>query len=112
MANTYKRLGATTVTADTDASLFQVPADHEYIVSELTICNTGSTQRTFRIAVVDGAIGSVANEDYKFYDIPIEANAAITLKPGFAMAASESLLVRANHADVVFSASGVDIDNS
>jgi len=109
MANTYKRLGATTVTADTDTKLFQVPAAHEYIVSELTICNIGSTQRTFRVAVVDGAIGSVANEDYKFYDCTIEPNSTITLKPGYAMAASESLLVRASHADVVFSASGIDI---
>ena len=109
MANTYKRLGATTVVADTDTSLFQVPSGHSYIVSELTICNKGTTDRIFRIAVVDGAIGSVSDEDYKFYDVGIAAKSTITLKPGYAMAASESLLVRANHAEVVFSASGIDI---
>jgi len=108
MADALKRLGATTVTADTNTSLFQVPSGHEYIVSELTICNTGSTQRTFRIAVVLGAISGVSAKDYKFYDVPIEPNATITLKPGYAMAETESLMVRASHAEVVFSASGVD----
>lgn len=108
MADAYKRLGATVVVADTDTELFQVPASHEYIVSELTICNLAVTDYTFRVAVVDGAIASVASEDYKFYDCDIPGNSTITLKPGYAMAASESLLVRANHADVVFSASGID----
>jgi len=109
MAKTYKRLGATVVTANTNTALYTVAASTSAIVSELTVCNIGSSQRTFRIAHVDGAIGSVANADYKFYDAVIDANTSLMLNPGYTMAATHTLLVRANHAEVVFSCSGVEI---
>ena len=109
MASAYKRLGATVVVADTDTALYTVPASTEAVVSEITICNIGSSQRTFRLAHVDGAIGAVASEDYKYYDAPLGANASLVLNIGLAMATTETLLVRANHAEVVFSCSGVEI---
>lgn len=110
MANAYKRLGAKTVIANTDTELYTVPASTQTIVSELTICNIGSTSRTFRVAHVDGAIGDVANEDYKAYDCTLDANSSIVICVGLSMATTETLLVRANHAEVVFTCSGVEID--
>lgn len=109
MANAYKRLGATTVTADEDTKLYTVDAGTEAIVSELTICNMGGTARTFRVAHVDGAIGDVVNEDYKAYDCNIDPNSSIMICGGLSMAAADTILVRANHADVVFNMSGVEI---
>lgn len=110
MSNAYKQLGATTVTADTDTALYTVPADTEAIVSELTICNLGSTTRTFRLAhIAGGDIGDVANEDYKAYDCAIAPNSSIVMCIGLAMATTDTILVRANHAEVVFNMSGVEI---
>ena len=109
MSKVYKRLGATTVVANTDTTLYTVPVATEAVVGEITICNRGSTQHTYRLAHVDGAIGVVANEDYKFYDTPIDGNHSIVLNIGLSMAASNTILVRANHADVNFSCSGVEI---
>jgi hypothetical protein len=109
MARTYGRLGATVVVAATDTTLYTVPASTEAIVSEITICNIGASQHTFRLAHVDGAIADVANEDYKYYDATINANSSLILNIGLSMAATETLLVRASHADVVFSCSGIEI---
>jgi hypothetical protein len=109
MAKTYKRLGATTVVANTDTGLYTVPASTETVVSEITICNIGSTQRTYRVAIVDGAIGDVANEDYKVYDADIGANESLLLNPGWSMEAAATILVRASHAEVVFSCSGIEL---
>ena len=109
MGNVYKRLGATTVTANTDTGLYTVPGSTEAIVASIIICNLGSTARTFRVAHVDGAIGVVANEDYLAYDCAIDPNISIVLTTGLSMAAAETILVRANHAEVVFNCSGVEI---
>ena len=110
MANAYKRLGAEVVTANTDTALYKVPVSTEAIVSELTICNIGSTARTFRVAHVDaGDIGDVVNEDYKAYDCTLDANSSIMICAGLSMGAADTILVRANHAEVVFNLSGVEI---
>ena len=109
MANAYKRLGATTVTANTDTGLYTVPASTETIVASIVVCNIGSTTRTFRVAHVDGAIGDVANEDYIAYDCNIDGNSSIVITTGLSMAATETILVRANHAEIVFNCTGVEI---
>ena len=109
MGKEYKRLGATAVTADTDAELYVVPASTATVVGCLHICNIGTSERTFRIAIVDGAIGTVANEDYLYYDVAIAANAGIAFNIGLTIPTTYTILVRASHADVVFSAFGAEI---
>ena len=108
MANAYKRLGATAVTADTDTALYTCPASTETIVSSIVVCNRGTSQRTYRIAHVDGAVGDVATADYIAYDTTINPNATTVLNIGVAMEAADTILVRANHADVNFLAHGVE----
>jgi len=109
---TYKRLGATTVTANTDTSLYTVPASSQTIVSSIVACNIGSTARTFRIAIVDGAIANVANEDYLYYDVTIPANDTFVVTAGFTLPTTYAILVRASHADIVFNAWGTEITTS
>lgn len=109
MPKTYKRLGATVVVANTDTGLYTVPASTTAVVGLLNICNIGSTARTFRVAVVDGAIGVVSNEDYLFYDADIAANSSASMNIGITMPTTYTILVRADHADVVFSAFGSEI---
>jgi len=109
MAETVKRLGATTVVANTDTTLYTVPAGTSAVVSSVVACNRGAGAHTFRIAHVDGAIGVVANEDYIFYDKAVAANDSEPFTLGIAMEAGDTLLVRADHAEVNFIAWGAEI---
>jgi hypothetical protein len=106
MATTYKILGQTTVTADTNTDLYTVPALTSAVVSSVVACNTGTVERTFRIAVRNAAIGS---KNYLYYDVPIPANDSFVTTIGITMEAGAIITVRANHADVVFSAFGSEI---
>ena len=110
MANNFKRLGATAVVANTDTLLYVVPASHEAIITSLTVCNIGASSRTFRIATVDGAIGTIANEDFQFYDTTIGAKSNLLIKPSWCLIATHTIMVHATHADVVFSCFGNEMD--
>ena len=104
MAKTYENF-ATVVVADTDTEALGPGAGETDIVTEFTVCNIGSTAQTFRVAVIDGDLGDVANQDYKFYDTPIEGNQSIPMTPKWNLKPTHTLLVRASHANVVFSGS-------
>ena len=110
MGKVYKRLGATVVTANVNTGLYTVPASTSAIVGNLHVCNIGSTERTFRIAVVNGAIGVVSTKDYLYYDTIIAANTGVAFNIGIILPTTYTILVRANHADVIFSAFGAEIN--
>jgi hypothetical protein len=110
MATTvYKVLGKKAVTANTDALAYTVPASTSAIVSSIIICNTGATARTFRIALCPGAIASVVVEDYIAYDCTVSANDTTVLTIGVTLATANQVLVRASHAEVVFTLVGSEI---
>jgi len=112
MPTSYKRLGATTVSADTNTELYTVPSvvATNVIVSSITVCNTDSDSAFYRIAHIDtGGIGSVASEDYIAFDIPIGSNRSVTLNLGLSMGSGETLMVRSDNAGVVFNCTGVEI---
>jgi hypothetical protein len=99
---TPKRLGAVTVTANTNKLLYTVPGSTSTIVSSVCICNRGVTSATFRVAHVAGAIGNVQQGDYIYYDATIAPNDTYVLTIGAAMSATHTLLVRSNSASVNF----------
>ncbi len=109
MATQYKRLGATQVVASTDTQLYTVPASTETVVGLIQITNRGSATRTFRLAVVDGAISTVSLEDYLHYDADIPAHTAASFNIGVTIPANYTLLVHASHADVHFQAFGAEM---
>jgi hypothetical protein len=106
MATTYKILGQTDVTADTDTTLYTVPSLTSAVVSSVVVCNTGTAERTFRIAIRNATL---ANKHYQYKDLPIPANDTFVLTIGATMEAGAIITVRANHAEVVFSAFGSEI---
>ena len=110
MAETLKRLGATEVVANTDTELYGPGATTTGVVSTIAVCNKGATNRTFRLAHVDGAaIAGVAAEDYFAYDHTILANSSQFFQLGVTFSGNDTILVRASHADVVFIAWGSEI---
>jgi hypothetical protein len=108
MSLSRKRLGASAVTANTDTSLYATPSNTETVVSTVLVCNRGSSAAHFRLAHVDGAIGSVASEDYLFYDSDIAPNDSVILTLGITMSAADSLLVRSDSTSVSFVAWGIE----
>ena len=103
-----KRLGGVAPSATTNTSLYAVPTNTITSVSTINVCNRG-VAGTFRVAHVDAAIGSVANEDYILYDCVIEANDTIAINMPISMSATHSILVYASHTDFTFMAWGSEI---
>lgn len=106
MAEQLKRLGATQVVSDMDTQLYLGEAGKNVSISSILVVNRGDTARIFRIAHIDGALAAVALEDYLAYDFEIAPRTAIPFTIGVCMLGAETILVRADHADVHFIAWG------
>ena len=109
MAETLKRLGATVVVADTDTELGGPGASTTWVLSHILVVNQGDTDRTFRVAHVDGDLADVATEDYVAYDYPIEARGFVPITVGMCIDAGHTLLVRSSSANVNFIAWGSEL---
>jgi hypothetical protein len=108
MPQTHKILGQSNPAATTLTTAYTVPAATQAIVSTLSVCNTGSTATTYRIAVRPAG-ASVAKQHYVAYDVAIPANDTATLTLGVTLAATDVVSVYAGSADVAFHAYGVEI---
>ena len=109
MAETLKRLGATAVVADTNTELGGPGTGKTWVVATFLAVNRGATDRTFRLAHIDGDLADIADEDYIAYDYPIEANGVVPFSLGACVEAGHTILCRANHADVHFIMWGSEI---
>jgi hypothetical protein len=109
MGITYKILGQTIVVANTSTGLYTTPALTSTIISSIVVCNTGTSQQTFRIAITPGTISSVAIQDYIYYDVIIPSNDTFVSTAGLTMTNGNTIMVRASSADVVFSCFGSEI---
>lgn len=108
MATAYKVLGQSAPSATTDTTLYTVPASTEAVVSSIVVCNRGTADATYRIAVrPDGT--SIANQHYLVYDATISANSTDTYTIGVTINASDVITVRASSANFSFSAFGSEI---
>jgi hypothetical protein len=108
MPQTHKILGQSNPAATTLTTVYTVPAATQAIVSTLSVCNTGSTATTYRIAVRPAG-ASVATQHYVAYDVAIPANDTATLTLGVTLAATDVVSVYAASANVAFHAYGVEI---
>ena len=104
-----KRLGATTTVLNTDTALYTVPANTFTAVSTINVCNCEAAAATFRIAHVDGAIGTVQFEDYIAYDENIQPSGTSTYNIKMAMEAADTILVRSSSVTVAFQAWGAEV---
>lgn len=108
MAENLKVFGQVAPSANTDTTLYTVPAGAQAAISSINICNRGATAATFRIAVrPDGA--ALANQHYQCYDMTVDANAIFVWQTGITMADNDVLTVRASNGNLSFSAFGSEI---
>ena len=119
MATTYKVLaqtgssgstgnGSATLTATTNTNLYTVPAATSAVISTITVCNTSSAARTFRIAVRPAG-AAIAAQHYVAYDVAIAANDTTALTLGLTLATTDIITVYASTTDLTFHVYGSEL---
>ena len=108
MAITYKVLGQSNPSANTNTDLYTVPSATSAVCSTIVICNQAASAATFRIAVRPAG-AAIATSQYISYDSNLNANDSITMTIGITLAATDVVTVRANTTTVSFSLFGSEL---
>lgn len=108
MAITYKVLGQSNPSANTNTDLYTVPANTSAVCSTIVICNQAASAATFRIAVRPAG-AAIATSQYISYDSNLNANDSITMTIGITLATTDVVTVRANTTTVSFSLFGSEL---
>lgn len=107
-AKIHGRLGAVDLAATTNTTAYTVPASRKATCG-INICNRNASSITFRLAHIDGALGSVADEDYLEYGVTIAANGTYE-RTGITMTATHTLMVYASGTGASAVVTGVEED--
>lgn len=109
MGITEKRLGASRPTDTNNATLYTVPASTTTIITAIRICNTTSSDATFRLFLVPS--GGTADETTAiYYDYNIPANSTFADDGKHVLEAAGTIQVRSDTASALtFTASGVQV---
>jgi hypothetical protein len=108
MATSYKVLGQSQPTANTDTTLYTVPSSTETVISTVAVCNLGPAPTTYRLAIrPNGA--TLANDDYIVYDASVAPQDTVTLTLGLTLDATDIITVRSFSGLVSFNAFGSEI---
>jgi len=108
MPSANKVLGQSTPSANTDTTLYTVPASTQAVCSTLSICNTTAAAITYRVAVRPAG-AAIATQHYLAYDASVAANDSVLLTLGITLAATDVVTVRAGATGVAFNLFGVEI---
>ena len=108
MAITYKVLGQSNPAANTNTTLYTVPAATSAVCSTIVICNQAASAATFRIAVRPAG-AAIATQQYISYDTNLNANDSITMTIGITLATTDIVTVRANTTTVSFNLFGSEL---
>lgn len=108
MPQTHKVLGQVNPAATTLQTLYAVPAATQAVCSTLSVCNTGTTATTYRVAVRPSG-ASIATSQYLVYDAVIPPNDTTILTIGIALVAGDVVSVYAGNTSLAFSLFGVEV---
>jgi hypothetical protein len=108
MPTTYKVLGQSSPTADTDTTLYTVPSATQTVVSTITVCNRSGSIDIFNIAVRPAG-ASIANQHYVFFSEPIGGSSSVILTIGMTLATTDIITVRSLNGNTSFNAFGSEI---
>jgi hypothetical protein len=107
-ADIHGRLGAQSLAAATDTTLYTCPTGRK-ATATVSLCNRSATATTVRLAMPDGALGTLANEDYLEYDVELPGNGTLE-RDRITVAAGHTLIVRSAAATVTAVAFGIEED--
>ena len=92
------RLGAATLLATTDTSIYTVPSS-TFTVATVSICNRNATSVTVRLALAVAATPAANGSEYLEFGVTIPANSVLE-RTGIVMKATEQLVVYSSAANV------------
>lgn len=101
MANTYKSPIQVVPAANTLTTLYTVPSATQAIFSAINVCNTASTDATFRIAFRPSG-AAIDPKHYIIFDATISGKDTYMINQGMSMGATDVLSVYASSASVSF----------
>lgn len=105
MAEAYRVIAQASPAVNSDTTLYTVPASTQVIVSTLTVCNTGTAQALFRVAVRKaGAVLTTAH--YIYYDAALAPSSTVAVTIGLTLDATDVVTIRSSTAGVAFSLFG------
>jgi hypothetical protein len=108
MPNIYKSPAQVIPVAETLTNLYSVPSNTQAVISNIHVCNLGTTSASIRIAV--RPLGAqIANQHYLFYGLTVTAYDTIELGHGITMGASDILSVHASSGNVSFTLSYAEV---
>lgn len=107
----YKILGQVAPLAVTQTDVYQVPAVTQVVGSTIVICNQGSADATYRIAVRKAGTLGVAPiaKEYLTFDKTIFGNDDESKTIGFTLGAGDVITVYASTATVSFNVFGAEL---
>lgn len=108
MAINYKILGQANPSANTNTDLYTVPSLTSTVCSTLSICNTGATAATFRVAF-RAAGAALATKHYICYDTSVAGNDTMFISIGSTLATTDVVTVYGSNANLSFSLFGSEI---
>lgn len=110
MAIRYKVLGQKATAANTDWDLYTVSGSKDTVISCITVANRDpDNSARYRISVrQDNA--TLTTDMYIAYDVEVLPASSVALNLGLTLNTDDRLTVRANTANVTFSAFGTEID--
>ena len=108
MAATYKVLAQSAPSATTNTNLYTVGSNKSAVVSTLSVCNRGTSDATYRVAVRPGGT-SIADQHYVSYDVNLPGNSTDFVTIGITLAATDIVTVYASNANLSFSVFGSEI---
>jgi hypothetical protein len=108
MATTYKVLGQALPASNTFFDMYAVPASTSAIISTLNVCNTTTSNVTFRAAVRPANV-ALLTKHYVVFESPIPAQDSIALSLGMTMGNTDVLTVFSYQGNVSFNLFGTEI---
>lgn len=111
MPQTYKRLGAISPSANTQTNVYVVPAATEAVISTITICNQGSQNASYSLAVMPASsFSSPANAaDFIVRGAVVPPADSIILTIGLTANAGTVLAANTQNSQVSFAMFGSEI---
>lgn len=103
---TSKILGQSEPSADTETTVYTVPASTEATITAVHICNGGGKTQ-FDLGIAIGG-GSLAGEDFFFENTDITSGRALTFNLNISLDATDVIRARSSSGAVVFSVWGTE----
>lgn len=103
-----KRLGASKPAAATNATLYAAPntATGGAMAGTVTVCNQGTVNDQFRIALCLTGVSNPAVADYAYYDVTIAPKQTFAATLGWSLGQDERIVVRSLNGDCSFVVTG------